>query len=147
MVIIYRYLEREIDKVLKLYVNNNSFLLWNRKNTLLLYLNLKEGWHNLLCLGSGGFKGCGARAENICGALVWKILLIRVIFQKFYFFSFLYITECAGKKSMFFTGWVVCLFSTKMCLKYFGFKKNLLKIKNTGCIQMFSCVIIETFNC
>ena len=135
--------------------------------------------------------------ENICGALVWKLLFIKIILQvafrrnskisqsyalylpiwsglvsiylqifplKTIYFTkkwlltehtlnslntFFTLMRCPGKWQVF-TSWItvssIC-FMQKCAWHVFVLKKNHSKIKNTGCIHVFSCNIIEISNC
>ena len=100
----------------------------------------------------------GPGAENVYKALVCKFLLTKIILQfvfrensnalKLYsvgsdesFVIYLYIIDCTGKRNVFHKMDKLFLF------RKYVLKESHVKIKNTGCIYMFSCDIIKISNC
>ena len=58
------------------------------------------------------------------------------------FVSFLYINELYSKKACFLQTGRSVSFLQKCASNVLAFRENHVKLKNTGCIQMFSCGII-----
>ena len=60
---------------------------------------------------------------------------------------FFILLKCTAKRHVFFTDRKRCFFSVNICLNYFAFKENHIKIKYIRYIHMFFCDIIEISNC